>query len=304
MMPMLFLLSMIVPGACTSQPQTPEASVEITYQKSSYADFLFYLFYRSTNSYHELKTAVPLDDVPPLQDDSFLPNDVATSQIASYGDLYKTASTYDDHARLTAMLQKAEPHYLAFLSFWQQRIAPSVNHTITTWQKERSEWDPISHLEQMEHLKFPFSSIRIVVLALNPQGSSMQGAHPTIFTTPEIPSLAWAIGHEGTHMILGPKGADWKNRKMANEAIRLMVAHGGSDYDIEEALCLLMQAKMSIASGVTPNSYLTSSDLTKASPRRTLLLALEHDWPSYLSTQDTNSADWLISETIKTFGTH
>jgi hypothetical protein len=112
----------------------------------------------------------------------------------------------------------------------------------------------------MERLKFPFSSIKIDLLALDPQGSSMQRP-PTIFTTLEVPSLAWAIGHEGTHMMVGPSGAHWTDRKSSDEAVRLMKASGGSDYDIKEALCLLMQAKMSIAFGATAQDFRNSDGL-------------------------------------------
>jgi hypothetical protein len=114
--------------------------------------------------------------------------------------------------------------------------------------------------------------------------------------------LAWAIGHEGTHMMLAQREQDWKKRKHGDEAVRLITANGGTDYDVEEALCLLMQAKLSIAYGATPKNYLSSEDFTEASPKRTLLLTLERDWPRYLASSDTNIADFLIAETIKAFG--
>ena len=62
------------------------------------------------------------------------------------------------------------------------------------------------------------------------------------------------------------------------------------------------QAKLSIAYGATPKHYLSSEDFTEASPKRTLLLTLERDWPRYLASSDTNIADFLIAETIKAFG--
>src|SRR5580700_2788470 len=80
-----------------------------------------------------------------------------------------------------------------------------------------------------------------------------------------------------------------------------MKANGGSDYDVEEALCLLMQAEMSIASGATAKD-LRTSDRLKSSPRKTLLIALENDWETYTKSPNINAADWLIAETLKTFG--
>jgi len=274
--------------------------ITITFAKSPYADFLFYLLYRSTGPYPDLATAVAITDIPPLDGSSFLPEDSITSGVANYAVLYQLATHHDDPARLSDMLKKAEPRYPAFYSFWEQRIGPNEDQTAKAWAKQDSEWNPVAHLEKMERLKFPFSSIKIDLLALDPQGSSMQGP-PTIFTTLEVPSLAWAIGHEGTHMMVGPNGANWTARKSGDEAVRLMKANGGSDYDVEEALCLLMQAKMSIAFGATTKD-LRSSDRLRPSPRKTLLTALENDWESYTKSPNLDAADWLIAETLKTFG--
>jgi hypothetical protein len=297
----LAIILTLLSSAGRAQAGNIDKPVTITYVNSPYADFLFYLFYRNAGPFSALKSAVPLDDVSQLQDDSFLPDETAASAIASYAELYKLVSTYDAHAPLTVELQKGEPHYQAFFSFWKMQIGPKEEQTIAAWKKQEADWPPVVHLEQLERLKFPFSSVKVAMLSLDPQGSSMQGP-PTIFTTTQVPSLAWAIGHEGTHMMLGPKGADWKNRKDAQQAIRLITANGGGEYDVEEALCLLMQAKLSIASGATPKGYLVSQDYTRVSPRRTLLLTLERDWPSYQAASDINIADFLIAETIKTFG--
>ena len=155
--------------------------ITITFAKSPYADFLFYLLYRSTGPYPDLATAVAITDIPPLDGSSFLPEDSITSGVANYAVLYQLATHHDDPARLSDMLKKAEPRYPAFYSFWEQRIGPNEDQTAKAWAKQDSEWNPVAHLEKMERLKFPFSSIKIDLLALDPQGSSMQGP-PTIFT--------------------------------------------------------------------------------------------------------------------------
>ena len=77
-------------------------------------------------------------------------------------------------------------------------------------------------------------------------------------------------------MMLGPKAANWEKRRDADQAIHLMEANGGTDYDVEEALCLLLQAKISIEAGMTPRDYLTSEHYTQGTPRRRLLVRLEH----------------------------
>jgi hypothetical protein len=79
-----------------------------------------------------------------------------------------------------------------------------------------------------------------------------------------------------------------------------MKSHGGTEYDIEEALCLLMQVKLSQQFAGTAADYRASARLAP-SPRRTLLIELENDWPSYASSGSGDAADFVIAETIKTF---
>jgi hypothetical protein len=301
----LLLFSCLANAQISSKPSTdkphanPSERVTITFAKSPYADFLFYLLYRNSGPFPDLATVVPMTENKPLEGSSFLPEDAIVSGVSNYNALYELASHHDDPRRLSEMLKQAEPRYPAFYSFWQQHIGPAEDKTAQAWAKENEQWDPVKHLEEMERLKFPFSNIQIDLLALDPQGSSMQGP-PTIFTTLEVPSLAWAIGHEGTHMMIGPAGANWRTRQNGDQAAQLMKENGGSDYDVEEALCLLMQAKMSIAFGATPADFI-SSDKLKTSPRKTLLVALENDWADYSKLANLNAADWLISETLKTF---
>lgn len=128
----------------------------------------------------------------------------------------------------------------------------------------------------------------------------MQGP-PTIFSTTDVPGLAWAFGHEGTHMML-EKAADFTHRPGGAEAVRLMTNAGGSEYAVEEALCLLMQAKMSIAVGDTRPDFRTSTTIADGNPSKKLLIALERDWPAYLRDRKLDAADFLIQETIKTYG--
>lgn len=297
---LVMIFQVNVGSAQGAPPETVSKPVEITYAKSPYSDFLFYLFYRNTGMFPELKVAVPLEDIPVLDDSSFLPDDAAASAVTSYAELYRLAATYDDHLRLNDLLERGETHYGKFYPYWKEYIALREDETIRAWKRQEAKWSPVPHLEQIERLNFPFESIRIKVIAPDPKGSSMQGP-PTIFTTAQVPSLAWVIGHEGTHMMLGPRGADWKMRKNGDEAVRLITTNGGGAYDVEEALCLLMQAKLSIAAGETPSDYLSSTELTQTGPRKTLLLAMERDWPAYVASSKDDIADFLIAETIKTF---
>lgn len=277
------------------------ARVEVQFAKSPFADYLFYLLNRSTRDFPQLKTAVPLDGIPAVNQLTFAPEDAISSNISSYSQLYQMVASYDDHVRLTDIIKRGEPKYAAFEEFWKAKIAPEEDRHTAEWERQYVKWHPFERLQQLERIKFPFPWVNVDVIALDPSGSSMQGAHPTIFTVySSIPDLAWVIGHEGTHMALGPKGANWTQRPGAAEAIRIVKARGGSEYDIEEALCLLMQVKLSQSFRGTPGSYSESSKLD-ASPRRELLARLERDWTKYRKNSKEDAADFVIREALQTF---
>jgi hypothetical protein len=280
----------------------PASEVSFSYATSPFTDYLYYLLYRNVgfqSEFHDLKKAVPLDGIAPFTGGSFLPQDATNSNVTSYEQLYALAEKHDNPAALKELLHQGEPHFPAFLAFWKAHIEPVEDSVVAQWRQEQRTWPPVAHLEAMERLNFPFKTMRIDVFALQDQGGSMQ-APPTIFSTPAIPGLAWAIGHEGTHMIL-EKTANWTNRPGGPEAVRLMTKAGGSEYAVEEALCLLMQAKMSIAAGETPPNFRTSTTIADNDPSKRLLIALERDWPAYLRNKKLNAADFLIEETIKTY---
>jgi hypothetical protein len=289
--------------AGAAPPKRAAAEVTITYAKSPFTDFLYYLLYRSTgfnSEYAQLKQAVPLQGIAPIEvNSSFMPQDATDSNVTSYNQLYALAEKHDNPELLKSMLRKAEPQFPAFLAYWKAHIAPAEEHAISAARKEQRRWPIVTHLEAMERLEFPFKTIRYDVFALETQGGSKQGP-ATIYSTPDVPDLAWAIGHEGTHMIL-EKTADLPHRPGATDAIALMTKAGGSEYAIEEALCLLVQAKMSIAAGATRPDFRTSVTIADGNPSKKLLIALERDWPAYLRDKKLNAADWLIHETIKTY---
>jgi len=262
---------------------------------------LFYLLNRSTRDFPELRLAVPLDGIPAMDELTFAPEDAISSKISAYSQLYQMVRSYHDGTRLTEIIKRGEPMYGAFEEFWKAKIAPEEDRQMAEWARQYAKWHPVERLQRLERIKFPFTSINMDVIALDPSGSSMQGEHPTIFTAySSIPDVAWVIGHEGTHMMLGPKGAKWPQRPGAAEAIAVMKARGGSEYDIEEALCLLMQVKLSQSFGRTPPNY-TGSGKLGASPRRDLLARLERDWTKYLKNSRVDVADFLIGEVLKTF---
>lgn len=290
--------------AIAAAPKGPATQATITFSKSPFTDFLYYLLYRSTGfngEYAQLKQAVPLDGIAPIEtNSSFMPQDASDSNVTTYDQLYALAEKHDNPDLVKSMLRRAEPQFPAFMAYWKTHIAPAEDRAISAARNEQQRWPVIAHLESMERLKFPFKTMRYDVFALETQGGSMQGP-PTICSTTDVPGLAWGVGHEGTHMML-TKGADYTHRPGGTKAVRLMTNAGGSEYAIQEALCLLMQAKMSIAAGDTRPDFRTSTTIANDNPSKKLLIMLERDWPAYQRDKKLNAADWLIRETIKTYG--
>jgi hypothetical protein len=148
-------------------------------------------------------------------------------------------------------------------------------------------------------LRFPYSTVKVAVIALGPLGGNMQNP-PIMFATMKDASLPAVVGYDGTHMMLSGHADDWKKRKKAAQAINLIYAHGGTSYDIEEALCLLMQAKLPAIYGMGADRSAADAGDT---PRRVLLRAMERDWDRYRGDASINAVDFAIDETIRTFGT-
>ncbi|PXV53168.1 hypothetical protein SAMN04487785_12111 [Dyella jiangningensis] len=275
-----------------------ENAVRLDFEASPYADFLFYLLHRDNRNFPDLRASVPMDDVKTLNTGAFLPAYAMASDVRSYADLYKLAYTYDDSKVLIDTLKQGEWHFPAFMTYWRQQMEPREQATIASWKAEEAKGRHVERLEALTRMRFSYASVKVAVIALGPLGTNMQNP-PIMFATMQDANLPAVIGYEGTHMMMSAHNADWKRRKNASQAIALISARGGTAYDIEEALSLLMAAKL-------PASYDEASDLPSHdegdTPRRELLRAMERDWDRYHANTSMTAADFAIDETLRTFG--
>lgn len=322
----VFLSASVCHGADLSQPVAPR-NVEVHFVKSPFADYLFYLLYRQTGRFTELERAVPLGDIPTLDELISLPEVAASAQIQSYSELQSLVLPYRDahhrvspirvgdavHYRILAYSDKlpsyeklsriialGENDYPKFAVFWKERIAAEEDKQIAAWREQLATEQPFNQLQLLARLRFPSPTVDIAAIALHGSGSANtypEGIYTTLFTKP---NLAWTIGHEGTHLLVDEYGGlNWVSRPQARDAINLVVARGGDASDIEEALCLLMQVKLSQASGQTPREFRLSSKFTTPSVKRGILVALENGWPSYQADSKEDLIDFLLTETIR-----
>ncbi|AIF46625.1 hypothetical protein [Dyella japonica] len=279
---------------------TPEhadpSGARLDFVASPYADFLSYLLHRDNAGFPDLRASVPLDNVKELNTGSFLPAYAMASDVRSYADLYKLAYTYDESAVLITTLKQGEPHFQRFMAYWQQHVEPTEQATIQAWKTEEAKGRHVQRLEELTRMRFPYAAVKVAVIALGPPDRTIENP-PIMFATMKDASLPAVVGYEGTHMMMSGRAADWKKRRNASKAIELISARGGTSYDIEEALCLLMQSKL-------PEAYAAEVPASDAgdTPRRVLLRAMERDWSRYRADTSMNAADFAIAETIRTFG--
>lgn len=164
------LLLTSITGA-SGQSSTPQP-VSIRFVKSSAADYVMYLLFRSTESYSDLEKAVPLPDVPVMEERISLPEVAASSDITDYAQLfpliepYKHPSgrvvlmpgrerkyrilAYDEplptFERLQSSLQKGAVAYPTFVRYWTEHISPDESAKIIVWQAQADKWNPFEGL--------------------------------------------------------------------------------------------------------------------------------------------------------------
>ncbi len=313
----LSLLSLVTP-ALGQRPEPQQ--VQIRFIKSSAADYVMYLLFRSTGSYNDLENAVPLPDIPVMEERISLPEVAASSDITSYSQLFPLIEPYrhpngrvvlmpdsahryriiaysnelPTYQRLRTSLEMGAAEYPAFVRYWTDHIAPDESARIAVWQDQADRWHPFDGLQSLARLRFPAQRVDIGALALHGSGSGNTDPEG-IYTTLAVKNVAWMIGHEGTHLLVDEfGGSNWKGRPGAQETIALAVKRGATGADIEEALCLLMQVKLSQLYGQTPADFKISPRVTD-SVKKEVLTDLENRWPEYQANPRQNLMDWFIS---------
>jgi hypothetical protein len=305
--------------------------VEVRFVKSAYADYLFYLLYRNTGKFPELATAVPLDDIPQLDALISLPEQAASAQVTAYQQVYELAAAYRDakgrvkpervkppgkgwvtqykilaysnelpaYDALMNILSRGEAHFAAFEQFWQQNLAPAEDKQIAAWQQQLANCQPFDKLQHILRIPFPFDKIDIAAIALHLSGSgntSPPGIYTSLF---DKPKLGWVVGHEATHLAIDENaGANWQANPLAPKAIESMKQRGGTPSDIEEALPLFMQVKLSQECGTTGLDYNFSAKQDN-SPKRDIVLQMDRDWGHYRKDYEENIIQFWLTSAIE-----
>jgi hypothetical protein len=332
----LFILLFMMP--VLSLPQTAreqKRTVDVRFIQSPYADYLFYLLYRSTGNFPQLETDVPMGKIPTLDSLISLPEQTASAQIADYHQIYPLVRrykgitkaivpvseagrqhfrilVYSEHLppyrQLDDIVRRGEAVYPSFQAFWAINIAPAEQQQIEVWKQQLSQCAPLDKLQELERLAFPFPTLDVASIALHLSGSG-NTYPPAVYTVLfKKPNLAWVIGHEATHLMVNQyAGHKWRSYPQADQAIALVTQHGGRAGAIEESLSLFMQVKLSQACGYTEATRHMSdkypADTTNPADAATgaILRSFERGWPEYQANHNQDIIEYMLQQTIGAF---
>lgn len=109
---------------------------------------------------------------------------------------------------------------------------------------------------------------------------------------------------EATHLMLDRNiGHNWLDHPLAVQAIELVKRHGGEQPDIEEALRVFMQLKLSQSCGYDEPSRSMSDRFPANVPKGAVLRSLETGWDGYQANSKQDVIDYTLHQTIAAFPT-
>jgi len=259
-------------------------------------DYMFLLFTNSSWRGVNFQRLLPL----PTQTGKFgpitLPEYGAVDDLSRYFQLYSLAEMYDSsietermltHGRrapsyneIENMLKEGESTYPEFVELWKMYIEPIEQRMTERWEQDLLLTKPIIYLQRLTGLQWPTDEIHLCISVFHPSGSALT-TDPFVFTCffneeELLPDAAWVLGHEGTHILLNSKEAEWKETEQGKAVIEKW--GGGA----EEAICLLMQNRLSWVCGFINEEEIQKFDPEGSSKPARLAHLMNKQWDLYL----------------------
>lgn len=191
---------------------------------------------------------------------------------------------YSGHPPDLATVQKVvaagEPYFERFKAYWDHSVRPAVQAQIAGWRQQDATFHPLQTVIALQRLPLRARRLEVVAMPFHPSGSGNY-APPAVFSSlfPK-PNLPWFLGHEASHLIWSEALGTPVARQ--SEAARLIPLAKAKGLDVEETMCLFMQAQVSKACGLSKPD-LKMSTRVDAGPQRQLLAAMEDGWDGYLA---------------------
>lgn len=273
----------------------PPRRVRVTLHTHALADYLFYGLYRTDR----LNLGVPLDlsAIPLAECCGHFPQFVALRGAASPDELPELVEEYFGEelslydippAALRKRIRALAPHYKEYRPFWRRRVRPLEERMLRAWSAQMAEAHALRRLQRLTRLRWPFPELRLFACYHHPSGSALT-PYPYVFTTlfdrrTLEPSAGWFLGHEALHLLLD--AAAWWEHPEAPEAIQWL----GSRHMAEEALCLVLQNRLSTVCGVLSEAEMQV--LPGSAKHLRVYRWLQKHWEEYL--EDTSRFPTLV----------
>jgi len=192
--------------------------------------------------------------------------------------------SYSDHPPDLQTVQKVvaagEPYFEPFKAHWAKSVRPAVEAQIAAWRQQDATFHPLQKVIALQRLPLRAARLEVVAMPYHPSGSGNY-TPPAIFSSLfEKPNLPWFLGHEASHLIWSEALGTPIARQP--EAARLLPRAKAKGVDVEETMCLFMQAQISKACGLSKPD-LRMSTRVDAGPQKQLLAAMEDGWDGYLT---------------------
>jgi hypothetical protein len=263
----------------------PPRRVRVSLHTHALVDYLFYGLYRTDH----LGLDVPLDlsAIPLAECCGHFPQFVALRGAASPAELPALVEEYagEELSRYDIPLEALRsrivalvPHFAEYEPFWRERVQPLERRLLGTWRDHLKESETLLLLQRLTRLRWPFPRLHLYACYHHPSGSALT-PYPYLFTTlfdrqALEPNAAWFVGHEALHVLLD--AVAWWEHPDASAAITWL----GSRHMAEEAICLVLQNRLSTACGLLPESEMQV--LPGSTKHLRVYRWLQEHWDEYL----------------------
>jgi hypothetical protein len=179
-----------------------------------------------------------------------------------------------------AVIAGGAPFFPAFKTYWRQSVQPLVQAQIAAWREQDASFHPLAKVIALQRMPLEAPQLQVVAMPFHPSGSGNYSP-PAIFSSLfDKPNLPWFLGHEASHLIWSE--ALGRPLSARPDGPRVIALAASNKLDVEETMCLFMQAQVSKLCGLSKPDLQMSARL-EAGPQKRLMAALEEGWDDYLA---------------------
>ena len=183
-----------------------------------------------------------------------------------------------------AVVAAGAPFFPAFENYWHHSVEPLVQTQIAAWQQQDAVFHPLTKVIKLQRMPLRALRLQVVAMPFHPAGSGNY-TPPAVFSSLfDKPNLPLFLGHEASHLVWSEALGHPLSAKPG--APRVIALAASNKVDVEETMCVFMQAQLSKSCGLSKPD-LRMSTRVEAGPEKRLMAALEDGWDEYLA--DTKS---------------